>query len=453
MTPSGNQNHARLSTGTVRGHLVRMTVPMTGGILAIAAFNLADTYFVSKLGTRALAAMGFIFPVIMVVISVSLGLGLGASTVISRAIGRGSSDEIRRLTTDSILIAVITVFLIGIIGFLTIDPLFRMLGATADTLPLIRSYMTIWYGGVAVLIIPIIGNHCIRATGDTLTPAVIMIVLSAVNIVLDPILIFGRFGIPAMGIAGAALATVLTRTAGMVAALWILHRKYGMIDISIPRLRKVLDSWARILHVSIPAAMTHLLLPISMGIVTRLVSTYGQGPVAAVGAGSRVMQFAYIVPIALGTALVPFVGQNWGANLTHRSYTAWWKSNRFCLYYGLATFLIFYLFATEITTLFSNDPDVTVPMTAFLLIILAASGLQHTAVHSGFTLNAIGYPVTAFFFNLLRMLLLMCPLAFAGNYLFGLIGIFFGVALAQVITGLIGRLTMPVLLRPAYEKQ
>ena len=440
---------ARLSTGSIRGHLVRMSVPMVGGIFAITLFNLADTYFVSCLGIKELAAMGFIFPVIMVVISVSLGLGMGASTVISRAIGTHGDRDVRRLTTDSLLISVAVVLILAVLGLLTIDPLFTMLGAGPEVLEHIRSYMTIWFAFTAVLIIPMIGNHCIRATGDTLTPAIIMSSIALLNIALDPIFIFGYFGLPAMGIAGAALATALSRLLGLVASLVVLHKKYHMIEWSMPDRRTLLDSWKRILHIAVPSSVTHLLMPISMGFITRLTAFYGPGPVAAVGAGGRMIHFAYMIPIAMGTSLVPLIGQNWGAGLRHRAFQAWSQCNRFSLYYGLVTLVIFLAFSSHITGVFSDNDSVTIPMIAFMTFVLASSGLQHVGVHSGFTLNAVGRPFTALLLNLFRLLVLMCPLALLGKALFGLLGIFGGMAAAQALTGIIARIYLPRILKPS----
>src|SRR5680860_1870988 len=118
--------------------------------------------------------------------------------------------------------AFIIVALFSIVGLATIDPVFRMLGATDQTLPLIRQYMTIWYVGVSFVIIPMTGNAAIRATGDMKTPAAIMMTAAAINVVLDPLMIFGIGPFPAMGIQGAALATMIARAMSLAASLWVL---------------------------------------------------------------------------------------------------------------------------------------------------------------------------------------------------------------------------------------
>ena len=161
------------------------------GIAAIVLFNVVDTFWVGQLGAAELAAMSFTFPVVMVVFSVSMGIGIGATAVIARALGHGDEDQVRRLTTDALLLANVAVTAVAIGGLLTMDPLFRALGADEATLVLIRQYMVPWYLGVGFLVIPMVGNSAIRATGDTKTPSYVMLVTGLVNAVLDPFLIFG----------------------------------------------------------------------------------------------------------------------------------------------------------------------------------------------------------------------------------------------------------------------
>ena len=172
---SGNSK-ARLTEGAVKGILVRLTIPMTYGILSIHTFHLVDKYFIGKLGVSELAAMGFVTPVVGMIFGITMGIGVGASAVISRTIGQGDHGRVQRLTTDTLLLAVLTVALSSGAGLLTIKPVFGLLGATPEIISLIRQYMTIWYPGMIFIVVPIVGNQIIRATGDTKTPSMIMVV-------------------------------------------------------------------------------------------------------------------------------------------------------------------------------------------------------------------------------------------------------------------------------------
>ena len=166
---------ADLTQGPIISTLIKMALGKLFGILAMSAYNAVDTYFVGQLGAAELAAMGFIFPVVMILNSISLGLGIGLSSTVSRAIGSKNHAKVERLVFDGLLLAFLLVFLLMIFGIFTIRPLFRMLGASESTLTLIHRYMIIWYFGLPFVIIPMAGNNVIRATGDTITPSLVMI--------------------------------------------------------------------------------------------------------------------------------------------------------------------------------------------------------------------------------------------------------------------------------------
>ncbi|MBD3308593.1 MATE family efflux transporter, partial [candidate division KSB3 bacterium] len=220
---------ASLVEGSVAPLLIKLTIPMIFGVLGMVLFHLVDTYFVGQLGTIELAAMSFTFPIVMIIASISMGLGIGTSAVISRAIGEGDQHRVQRLTTDSLMLSVLVVAGFVVTGLLTITPVFGFLGATPEILPLIRQYMLIWYPGMIAVVIPMVGNHAIRATGDTKTPSMIMLVAVFANMVLDPLLIFGIGPFPRLELAGAALATVCARTTTLCVAVWVLYRRERML--------------------------------------------------------------------------------------------------------------------------------------------------------------------------------------------------------------------------------
>jgi len=261
---------------------------MAAGISALVAFNFADAWFIAQLGTRQLAAFSFTFPVLMFAGAIAMGLGMGVSSVVARAIGEGNFDRVRRLTTDALLLGFMVVGVLACVGILTIDPLFRVLGADPGMIDLIRQYMVIWYGSIAVLIVPMMGNNAIRATGDAITPSLLMTFAFVVNIALDPILIYGLWGFPRLELLGAALATAIARGLATILALWVLYRRYKLIALHRPRLREIWESWCAVLYVAIPSIATNLVMPTLQFVLTRLAAGLGTVTVAAVGAGVRI---------------------------------------------------------------------------------------------------------------------------------------------------------------------
>ncbi|HUV82423.1 MAG TPA: MATE family efflux transporter [archaeon] len=431
-----NNNKAQLIEGPVGKILFNMTVPMIFGMVGMVAFNLVDTFFVGQLGTQELAALSFTFPIIMVIGSLAMGIGVGSSAVISKAIGRGDHHMVQRLTTDSLILSLLLVAFFVIIGMLTIEPLFRLLGATPEIVPLIREYMVIWYPGVLFVIIPMVGNNAIRATGDTKTPSVIMLVAVVVNIVLDPILIFGLGPFPMLGLTGAAIATVLARAITLIVALWVLYYRDRMMTFDIPPVKTIIDSWKSILYIGLQVAATRLLSPIAMGIIIALIATYGHEAVAAFGVGIRIEFLAMTVIFALSTVIGPFVGQNLGAGRYDRVKLGVKYSNGFSLIWGVVMFALLAVTARPVASIFNDDPVVISIIMLYLWIVPIGYALFGVFQISTITLNVLNKPVPAAILMVIQMFVLYIPLAYVGSYLFGLTGIFGAIVLAYSLTGI-----------------
>ncbi|MGE9290001.1 MAG: MATE family efflux transporter [Puniceicoccales bacterium] len=442
-----SESTPRLIRRPVFSTLWRMALPMLGGTFAMNSFNLADTWFVAKLGTVPLAAMGFSFPVVMVLITLSLGLGMGATTVVSHAFGANHHELAKRLTTHAMILCVLIVVIVSIVGLLTIDPVFRALGAGTEVLPAIRGYMQVWYLGVVFLVIPMVANNVIRATGDTVRPSIIMAITSVLNIILDPIFIFGFGFIPAMGIQGAALATVLARAISCFAALWILIYKYDLITFVRLRWSDVWHSWKAVMRIGLPSCVTQILMPVAGAIITWLLAQHGPAAVAASGVAGRLEMFAFMIPMALGISLVPFIGQNFGAGRLDRVKEGMFYANTFAFGYGLIVAVVFWTFAPQLGGLFSQDEEVIRVLTDYLRIIPLGYGLLEVQRYSGFLMNAINLPMQSLWLNALRILALLIPLSLIGDEVFGLVGVFWGRLIADVVSGTVGIIWAIVLLR------
>jgi putative MATE family efflux protein len=431
-----NTRKARLVEGSVGWTLARLTGPMIVGIMGMVVFNLVDTFFVGQLGTQELAALSFTFPVVLLIASISMGLGVGASSVVSRAIGEGNQARVQRLTTDSLVLAVILAALIVTVGMLTIEPVFRLLGATPEILELIKQYLMIWYPGVLFIMIPMVGNNAIRATGDTKTPSMVMLVAVTVNIILDPLLIFGIGPFPRLEMAGAAIATVTARATTFAVAIWVLAYREKMLTFKPPKvLDEVISSWKEILYIGRPTAATNVVNPLTIGVITSLVASYGAAAVAAYGAATRIDMFAMTVVMALSSVLAPFVGQNWGAGKYERIDTAIKYTHRFALAWGLLLFVLLLLLGSQIAALFNDNPEVVHIMALYLGIVSLGYGCHGLVYLSSSTLNVLRKPFHAAALNALQMLVLYIPLAYLGSYLFGLVGIFVAAGIAYIIAG------------------
>ena len=298
MTTSAHRPSIALTKDDIRPTLVRMTLPMLAGMLTLMTFNLVDTFFVSMLGTEQLAALSFTFPVSFALISLAIGLSIGTSAVIAKALGAGELTEARTDGQVALWLSAALVTILALAGYLLTEPMFNAMGASASVLAYIRQYMDIWFIGAVLLVLPMVGNAVLRAAGDTRTPSLIMAGSGLVNAVLDPILIFGIGPIPALGIQGAAIATVISWLVGSVLIIHLLVKR-DLITTSAITLADAARVCRKILRIGAPAAGANMLTPLAMAVLTAIMASYGEAAVAAFGVGARLESIACLVVLAL----------------------------------------------------------------------------------------------------------------------------------------------------------
>ncbi|MDF7801916.1 MATE family efflux transporter [Pontiellaceae bacterium B1224] len=427
---------SKLLTGSVKEHLLRLTLPSIAGTFAMMVFNLTDTLFVSRLGTEELAAMGFTFAVVMIVGALAIGFSTGAASITSRALGAGNRALASRTISDGLILTILGTVAVSLIGYFTITPVFSMLGAEGRVLELVRGYMQVWFIGAVFAILPPVSDGCLRAAGDMVRPVIVMIVCAVLNVVLDPILIFGWGPVPAFGIKGAALATVISRGLGATASLLILHYKHGLIDWARPHIRHLLQSWKNIVTLGIPAALTQALTPVAQGFYIRLAAGVGGvQAVAAMATGTRIESIVFMISMSYSMAIVPFVGHNYGANAHDRVQETRRLSTKFALLYAGITFLLLLPTAKWISGWFSTDPVVIKLSVTYLLIAALGHAGLHISTWLSQLLNVIGKPKPVLLINLSRVFLFIMPLSYLGSRLSGFTGLVVGLALANLLAG------------------
>ena len=433
-------NKAKLLQGPVGKTLISLAMPMAFGIAAIILFTVVDTFYVGRLGAEQLAAMGFTFPISYIVMSIAMGLSVGTSSTIARAIGEGHQLKVQRLATDGLGLAFVIVTCFSLIGLTNLNTIFSMIGAKGEILELISDYMIPWCLGVGLLVIPMVGNGALRATGDTKTPATIMIIAGIVNIVLDPFLIFGIGPFPRLELQGAALATVVSWGVTFTASLWILGKREGMIRLPIFDPKHTFDSWKQILHIGVPAAGANMMEPLSMAVITRMISEYGKEAVAAFGVGGRLEALSLIGIWALSMAMTPFVGQNFGAGNCDRVRAALRFGVKFSLVWGGVTFTVLYFLSGIIAPIFNDNKAVIASVILFLQIIPISYAMYGISTLVNSTFNALGKPLQASLVIILHLFVFVLPLAYLGSKVYGLKGIFVGITVGNAVVGIIAYL-------------
>jgi len=443
---------ARLTEGPVSTAIFSLMVPMLLGMMAIVINNVAGAFFIARVSTEQLAAVSFTFPVSFIVGAIAMALGIGTSSVVARLFGSGERDEVKRITAHAMLLAILCGTVVLIIGLNTIDPIFRPLGADEKILPLIHRYMSIYYYGGIFLVAPMIANSVLRASGDAKRPALIMTTAAVLNIIIDPILIFGLFGVPRMEIAGAALGGVISNALTLIASAYFVVYREKLVDFGRLAPELMIDSWRRILHVGLPSLTSSLVAPLTTAFITYQIATFGQESVAGFGMASRLEGLSLMAFMGLSGAMTPFIGQNFGAKRPDRIHEAINFAYRFSLMYGIGVAIFMLLFGGLITDLFGLTQEAK--NTALLqmhIVPLSYVSLGCAMAVNG-SLNALGKPMAAMWVSLSRTIAVYAPLAWVLSQLFGIIGIFIAAASANFVSGGIGVLWLRATLKKMVDR-
>jgi len=440
-----------LVQGNVKRTLFRMAFPMLAGTVAMNAYNFADTWFVAKLGTLPLAAMGFSFPVIMLLTFIAGGIGTGVTTLFSHAIGRHDQESAARLVTHGIVLTMIAAGLMSIAGYMSVTTVFTWLGADAVTLPLIGDYMRTWYMGAVFMVLPMMGNGILISVGDSKSASLFMLLGPIINVILAPVMIFGFMRFPALGMFGAALATVLSQAVSTIWLFFLLGKKHRLLGINNWRTDDFFHSCRSILRFAIPSIFSMMLMPISSAVITGILSRFGNEAVAACGAAIRIESLAFIIPMALGMSMTPFISQNFGAGRLDRIREAKTVSTGFALIYGGFVTVVFFLGAPLLATIFTEDPKVTEILIAYVRTVSFGYGMMEVHRYCGFILTGMQRPAAATVLNALRILVFLIPLSYIGVHIWGIRGVFAGRLITDLTVGSIGLVWISRVLRAAPD--
>ena len=423
-----------LTSGSVSGNLRKQATPFAWALVAIFSFEAVDLFFISRLGDAPLAAIAFTFPIVWLVYGIFIGFEAGTASCVSRAVGRNDNKLACRLTTDTTVLAILVAFVIVIIGLFSIDPVFGLLGATDDLMPLIREFMEVWYWVVPADSALWTSLAAIRARGNTLLESKIIIGSALINLVLDPILIFGLFGAPAMGVRGAAVATLIATLIMLVFTIYYLNRLRVYANVIAP-VREILYSWTHMLKIGVPAMATNAIIPVSNAIVVALIATIGVDAVAGFGIAMRLEPMVLIPFYALSAVSSPFAGQNLGGNHFDRLFEARRVATRFCIGFGLALAAFISLAAWPLSGLFSQSDSIRQVAANYIWIVSLSYGAYGVVMSVNAMFNGLGVPIPGLIITLARVLVIFLPLALLGKHYYGLKGLFAASTISNLLIG------------------
>ena len=426
-------DRAVFTRGSTLRHVIVMTASGTIGLMAMFGVDLVDMYFLSLLGEQELAAaVGFGGTLLFFLVAVSIGLQIGMGALVSRAEGARDRERAGRYCSNILIFSAFSASLISIAGYIFLPELLGLLGATGQTLEYALSYTRILVPNTIVLSLGMCASNAARALGDARRAMYAIVYGSAVNAILDPILIFGM----GWGIEGAAIASVVARfvMAGIAFnAIFRVHRLPA--PTSLAKVRADLGS---IVRVTGPAILTNLATPIGGGFVMRTMSQFGDSAVAGAAIMGRVTPVAFAAVFALSGAIGPIVGQNAGACLYGRVRGALLNALLFIAIYVLAVWLVLWLLLDALVAAFSAT-GLAEELIRFYVNYLPGgfmfAGMLFVANASFNNLHR-AHIATALNFG--RVLLGTIPCVWLGAEWFGAMGVMPGEALGVVAFGLLG---------------
>lgn len=308
-----------LTQGPIGRKLVAFALPMLLGSLLQSGYNIVDTIFVGRLGAGAVAAVSMSFAVLFILVSLAAGLTIGASILVAQYIGAGRAAELTAVVSTSILFIFAVGIVLGAIGLAVSGPVLDLMGVPAEIRPMALSYLRWIFSGIPLLFGSFVVGAILRGAGDSRTPLNFLIVATAINIILDPLLIYGLGPFPFMGVTGAALATIIAQgVAGFLGFRHLLLAKGPVrLDLSLARFdRRIIGS---ILRLGLPSGLSQTIMAIGGSVLVGVVAAWGATPLAALGIGQKVDSLAIMPAMSLSQAASAMVGQNTGAALYARA--------------------------------------------------------------------------------------------------------------------------------------
>lgn len=427
-------NHTeRLGSAPLPSLLFRLSVPSVAATVTASLYNVVDALWVSQLGHEAIAALAIVFPYQILAIAVGMGTGAGISALVSRRFGENNIEATNHAGGQVFFLSALWGALFVLAAVCLSEPILAALGATPDIMEQATRYLVITsYGAPAHIFILVVGN-LIRGSGDAFKPMVMMVAASVLNIVLDPFLILGIGPFPALGISGAALATVLAQFVGVLIGLYYLLGHRTSFHIRASHIRPNLRLIADICRVGMPASIQEVTESLAFILFNRVLSAYGSIAIAAIGIAMRVSDLAFMPIIGVSHALLPVVGFNFGAGNEKRL----WSAVRLACVgimalMGVMT-VLYEVFALQIVGVFTNNPEVVAAAVPALRIGIAAISMIGPSVMFVATFQGLSRGNMALFLALTRQFLVFVPLVYLFNHVWGLTGLWVSMPAADTL--------------------
>ena len=393
-----------LTTAPIPLLVRRLAIPAGTGFFFNTMFNIVDTWYGGRLSTTALAAMSLSFPAFFIILAIGAGVSTGATALIGNALGRGAKEEAHQYVLQTFSFALIHALALTGLGLIFAPRIFMFMGATGDYLTLALSYMTVIFAGSSFFLLNFAMNAILSSHGNTITYRNFLITGFFLNLILDPWFMYGGLGLPAFGLPGVALATVVIHFMGNA---YLFSRLIRLKIIKTFHLRELLPSWHYYKELSrqgFPSAMNMMTVSLGIFLITWYVGRFGKEAVAAYGIGTRIEQIALLPVMGLNISTLALSAQNFGAGRIDRIREVLRISLRYGFMLSSIGTIAALLFTSELMSAFSSDQTVIAAGVRFLRIeafVFPAYVLLYVCTSA---MQGIKQPVFALWIGLYRQI-------------------------------------------------
>jgi putative MATE family efflux protein len=427
-----------LTEGSIFSNLVYLAFPLMIGALFNSTQGLIDMFWVGRLGSVSIAAVAISTAVIMTIIPLIFGIATGTISLVSQNIGAKRQIDADNVATQSMIISILASIIFTILGFIFAEDLLRILGAEDQVVLIGGQYLRIMFLGGLTMFVLFLGSAILQGTGDVILPMLVMVLANFLNLILDPIFIFG-IGVPRMGTAGAAWATVISQAISCVVILYVLFKGHSHVRIRLNEFSfKPKIIW-EILAIGIPSSIQLFFRNIMGLVLMGIVSAFGTFAIAAYGIGMRLQMVNLMPAFALGTAAATLVGQNLGAGKIKQAKKSALMATGIDLAIMLIVGILFFIYAPNIVSLFDKTPQVVAIGTDYFRI----TTLFYSFIAFGVVLNralaGAGDTFVPMVITFISLWIILVPLAiYLSRYTsLGLDGVWWAIAISSVINGLL----------------
>jgi putative MATE family efflux protein len=413
-------SHQDYTTGSIRRAIFLLAIPMVLEMLMESLFAIVDVFWVAHLGADAVATVGLVEALMMLIYAVAMGLGLSATAMVARRVGEKDRDGAAIAGVQAIGLGVLAGLLLGVPGYFLAPRLLAAMGSTPEVLAVGTGYARIAMGGCAVVLLLFLNNAVFRGAGDAAIAMRVLWLSNSINLILDPCLIFGWGPFPQLGVTGAAVATLTGRGVGVLYQFYRLSKGGEHIRILARHVRLNVDVMLRLMRVSLTGILQFAIPHAAWIGLIRIVSTFGSTALASYTISIRVIVFFILPAWGLSGAAATLVGQNLGAGHPERAEESVWKTSLYNMLFLGGIGMVLFVFAAPVIRLFSHDPEIIRLGTSCLRILSMGNvGYAYGMVMLQ-AFNGAGDTTTPTVVNLFGFLLFEVPLAYAMAVTLGL---------------------------------